>query len=144
MSNLLRDNFIELTRTEQGRQFVILSNADAKYSTEILEKLQSFVRTKSLHTKTLRFALDAIAGCNEAALPLALHLLLDDFLLHPKPNYFSRSILLKRTFSIFDQLLGRLANDDGMPDMEVFENAVNAAMVDRLTQLKVKYASSDL
>lgn len=142
--NLLRSNFNELTFFERGRQFLRSSNANAKFSMNILEKLQSFVRTNVLDLETLRFALDVIADCNETALSLAVNLLLDDFLLHSDQNCLIRSILLKRTFSIFDQLLRRLVGEDDLPDMEVFEDAITADMIERLTKLKGKYSKSEL
>lgn len=144
VGNLLRTNFAELTLTDQGRQFILSTNANAGLSMKILEKLKSFVRTKVLDLETLRFALDVIAGCNETTLPLAVKLVLDDFLLDSNQDCFNRLIILKRTFSIFDELLKRLVGDGGLPDMELFENAITAGMVDRVTKLKLKYAKSKL
>lgn len=144
VGNLLRTNFTELTLTDQGRQFILSSNENAKLSMKILEKLESFVRTKVLDLEILRFALDVIAGCNETALSLAVKLVLDEFLLDSNQNCFNRLIILKRSFSIFDDLLRRLVGDDGLPDMELFENAITAAIVDRVMKLKLKYAKSEL
>lgn len=144
VGNLLQNNFAELMLSEEGRQFLLSSNANAKFSTKILEKLESFVRRKVLDLKTLRFALDMAAGCNEAALPLAVKLILDEFLLNSNQDCFDRLIVLKRTFTKFDAMLRRLVGDDGLPDMELFENAITADMVDRMTKLKLKYAKSEL
>lgn len=144
MGNLLHTNFAELMLSEQGRQFLQSSNANAKNSMKILEKLESFVRTKALDLESLRFALDLVAGCNETALPLAVKLILDECLLDSKQDSFNRLIVLKRTFSIFDALLRRLVDDDGLPDMELFENAISADIVDRMTKLKLKYAKCEL
>lgn len=144
MDNLLQTNFAELTLFERGRQFLRSSNANARFSTKILEKLQSFVQTKVLHLDTLRFALDVIADCSESALPLAVNILLDEFMLQSTQDCFNRSFLLKRTFSIFDQLLRRLVGDDGLADMEIFENTITSDMIERLTKLKWKYAKSEL
>lgn len=144
VDNLLQISFAELTLSEHGRQFLLSFNGNAKISIRILEKLQSFVRAKVLNLETLSFVLDVIAGCNEAALSLAVNLILDEFLLHSNQDYFNRSILLKRTYSIFDELLKRLVGDDGLPDMEVFENAITADMIDRLTKLKEKNMKKEL
>lgn len=144
VENLLRTNFDELMACEQGRQCILSSNENSMLSTKIVEKLQSFIRTKVLDLETLGFTLDVIADCNEIALPFAINLLLDEFLLHSNQNPFHRSILMKRTFSVFDQLLKRLVGDHDQPDMETFENAITVDMVDRVTRLKEKYAKSEL
>lgn len=144
VDNLLQTNFAEMTLFERGRQFLRSSNANARFSTKILEKLQPFIRTKVLQLDASRFALDVIADCSESALPLAVNLLLDEFMLHPNRDCFNRSVLLKRTFSIFDQLLRRLVSDDGLADMEIFENTITSDMIERLTKLKDIYAKSEL
>lgn len=142
--NLLRANFAELLLFEQGRQFIHSSNANASFSIKIVKKLQSLVRTKILDLDTLHFTVDVIASCNETTLPLAVNLLLDEFLLHSNQDDFNRTILLKRTFSMLDQLLRQLMGDDGLSDMEMFENTITVDLVDRLTKLKGKYVKSEL
>lgn len=128
----------------QGRQFILSSCRNVSSSPKIVEELQSYSRTQVLDIETLEFVLDVIAECHETALPAALNLLVDEFALSSNQDSFIRAILLKRTFTMFNQLLGRLVGDDDQPDMEVFENAITAELVNRLTKMKEKYASNGL
>lgn len=144
IQNLLRTNFNDLTRFAQGRQFLQSSNANAEWSLTILEKLQTFVQSNVMNLETLCLGLDLCAGCNKSALILAVNLIVDEYLLYTKRDQFDRSVLLKRAFSTIGGLLTQLVNDNDLSDMETFDDTIPVDMVDRLTKLKMRYASSEL
>lgn len=144
IQDLFRTNFIDLTQFDQGRQFLQSSNANADWSLAILGKLQTFVQSKAMNLETLCLGLDLCAGCNKSALILAVNLIVDEYLLYTKRDYFDRSVLLKRAFLTISGLLTQLVNDNDLSDMETFDDTIPVDMVDRLTKLKMHYASSEL
>lgn len=129
---ILEHFFNELCSFERGQRFVEKQSSAEAFAAIVLEKAQLG------NCSALDVHLSLIANAHDNLLPQVINCVCDYIVLDGRSNSFDKYATLQRASELLTQKLGKLLSEDGDPEMEIFERAVDEATTSNLSRVKKK------